>query len=270
MGISQRMATGGWPTSDPFPWVPSTALANAEFILDAGDSSSYSGSGTTWSNLVAAPASGAAQSAYNFTTSGLTFSGTAGNKDAAEYFSTAGSGYATIGSNTTFLNSLHKSGAAFTILCVAFTSGVSSKPVFGTHNNSGPGLRWGINGSGTGRVEFYATNAVPNTVASYYSDYGIPAAGHTLFATSLTADGSSFHYCNGSILTQGGAQTFTATYSSPSAASAAYPAQIYALGNNYSPAGAGFRIPLFAMFNRAMTADELAICYNNLRTRWGI
>ena len=267
MGISQRMATGGWPTSDLFPWVPGTALANAEFILDAGISSSYSGSGTTWSNLVAAPASGAAQSAYNFTTSGLTFSGTAGNKDAAEYFSTAGSGYATIGSNTTFLNSLHKSGAAFTILCVANISGAGNPSYFGTNGAAnGPGVELYLDGSkrpilwignGSGQVLSVSTDVpAPNT---YY-----------VLAMSLSAGGSSFFHLNGSYLTVSGASTFTATYSSPSALAAAYAFQTFAAGNNALPAISGSRVPLFAMFNRAMTADELTICYNNLRTRWGI
>ena len=85
------------------------------FDLDATQSASYSGSGTTWANLVTAPADGSAQTAYDFYTGdGATsttypaFNGSAGSS--AAYWSFDGGDYFGIksGANTAFLNSLQK------------------------------------------------------------------------------------------------------------------------------------------------------------------
>ena len=69
----------------------SDVVDSAVFDIDATQSASYGGTGTTWSNLVASPADGAAQSAYDFqlgdgadSSTYPTFTGTVG--DAAAYF----------------------------------------------------------------------------------------------------------------------------------------------------------------------------------------
>lgn len=80
--------------------------ASTVFHLDATRSESYSGSGTNWANLVAAPSDGETQAAYDFTLSSMTFNGSAG--DQAAYFGTGGAGTAQIGANTTFTNALHR------------------------------------------------------------------------------------------------------------------------------------------------------------------
>lgn len=73
-------------------------IASACYHLDATDSASYSGSGQTWSNLIASPHDGAAQTDFDMylgTTSAATatdptFNGSAGSSSA--YFSTDASG----------------------------------------------------------------------------------------------------------------------------------------------------------------------------------
>lgn len=103
----------------------SAVLASAVFDLDATKAASYSGSGTTWANLVTAPADGSAQTAYDFlrgdgatSTTYPTFNGSAGS--AAAYFGFDGGDYFNLksGTNTAFLNALHKTtgGADFWFL----------------------------------------------------------------------------------------------------------------------------------------------------------
>ncbi len=93
----------------------SDVIASAVFDLDVTQAASYSGSGTTWSNLVAAPADGSAQTAYDFYTGDgstsatyPTFNGSAGNS--AAYWSFDGGDYFDLksGANTAFLRNAHK------------------------------------------------------------------------------------------------------------------------------------------------------------------
>ncbi|MFA7333367.1 MAG: hypothetical protein WC130_03640 [Kiritimatiellia bacterium] len=90
-------------------------LASTVFDLDATQAASYPGTGTTWANLIAAPADGSAQTDYDFfrgngatSTTYPTFTGTPG--DAAAYWSFDGGDrfQKKDGTNTTFLNALHK------------------------------------------------------------------------------------------------------------------------------------------------------------------
>src|SRR5574343_994393 len=94
----------------------SDVIASAVFDLDATQAASYPGSGTTWSNLVTAPADGSAQTAYDFyrgdgstSTTYPTFNGTPGS--AAAYWSFDGGDLFDLksGANTTFLKNAHKS-----------------------------------------------------------------------------------------------------------------------------------------------------------------
>lgn len=93
----------------------SDVLASTVFDLDATQTASYPGTGTTWANLVTAPADGSDQTAYDFltgdgatSTTYPTFNGTAGS--AAAYWSFDGGDRFDLksGANTTFLKNLHK------------------------------------------------------------------------------------------------------------------------------------------------------------------
>lgn len=86
-------------------------VASTVLDLSVACSDSYPGSGTSWANIETSPADSESQSAYNLTTSGLTFTGSAGV--AGAYFASDGNDYAalTSGTNTTFLDGLHKNSA---------------------------------------------------------------------------------------------------------------------------------------------------------------
>ena len=90
-------------------------LASAVFDLDATQSASYPGTGTTWANLVTAPADGSAQTDYDFFTGdGVTsttypaFNGAAGDPGAYWSFDGGDNFRLKSGVNPSFLNNLHK------------------------------------------------------------------------------------------------------------------------------------------------------------------
>lgn len=138
-------------------------LPSTIFDLDATIAASTDGASQTWSNLIAAPADGAAQSAYDFyrgadagvSTDDPAFNGSAGGS--AAYWSVDGGDYfnTTLGTNTDFLKKLHKDDVYDWWLAVAFRTPSS----FGnTHN----GLFGSIgNGSLNGiRLLYLATSDV--------------------------------------------------------------------------------------------------------------
>ncbi len=90
-------------------------LPSTVFDLDATIAASYPGTGTTWANLVPAPADGSAQTDYDFELGGFaglttypTFTGTPG--DPAAYWAFDGGDYFSLksGTNTPFINALNK------------------------------------------------------------------------------------------------------------------------------------------------------------------
>lgn len=82
-------------------------VSSTVFDIDATVSDSYGGSGTTWANLETTPADSAAQSAYDFTNNGFTFTGSAGS--AGAYWLADGTNQFDLGGgNTSFLNNLPK------------------------------------------------------------------------------------------------------------------------------------------------------------------
>ena len=140
-----------------------TGIPKAVFELDAGLSASYSGSGQTWANIVTAPADGSGQTAYDFyrgATNGSegsdpTFNGSAGANSANEYFSFDGGDYLTlVGSNTTFLNSLHKENAVFTWYGFLRTpTSTGNANLFGTNAQSSSNIGIHINISTGGTLQ---------------------------------------------------------------------------------------------------------------------
>lgn len=122
--------------------------------LDATIAASYPGTGVTWANLIAAPADGSAQTAYDFyrgdgstSTTYPTFTGTAG--DAAAYFAHDGGDYFRLksGTNTPFLRDMHKTtgGSDFWIAAAFYTPAADSNidGIMNTQlNATNPGFRF--------------------------------------------------------------------------------------------------------------------------------
>lgn len=127
----------------------SAVVSSAVFQHDATFAASYDGSSQTWANLITSPADGSAQTAYDMVlgttsspaTNDPTFVGSAGS--AAAYWSFDGGDRFTLsGSNTTFLNALHKTtgGTSFWLLtALRVGDSTTSTLVLGT-NSSGSSL----------------------------------------------------------------------------------------------------------------------------------
>lgn len=119
--------------------------SNAVCDLDATIAASYA-SGQKWLNLIASPADGAAQSAYDYTiganttptTDDPTFNGTAGSStayfsfDAGDYFNMTGAT-----STTPLLDTMHQKVPYTIIMCMDITfSSASLQTIFCTGNTS--------------------------------------------------------------------------------------------------------------------------------------
>lgn len=136
----------------------SAIISSAVFDLDFTNASCYSGSGNTVYNLIASPADGAAQSAYDFqfgdginSNRNPVFSGTAGNSAAEFTFPAATQYFKLASSNTAFINSWNKSGTSsgdfWMIFFGNFANSASSQYIFATHPNGGtnPGFSLFLN-----------------------------------------------------------------------------------------------------------------------------
>lgn len=130
---------------------------------DATISDSYSGSGTSWANLIASPADGANQSDYDLTaTNGPTFTGTAGDADA--YWLLAGDNVSdehfllTAASNPPLYRDLHKtsSGNAWWI-AFAYADTQTLNEKWWACRNGGSTQGWAVEQSGL-KVDFIQGN----------------------------------------------------------------------------------------------------------------
>ncbi|HEY8191003.1 MAG TPA: hypothetical protein VIG74_01160 [Alphaproteobacteria bacterium] len=249
-----------------------TVIASCVFDLDATMTTSYGGSGQTWANLIAAPADGAAQTDYDFylgatnsaTTDDPTFNGSAGNP--AAYFSFDGGDRFSIksGSNTSFLNSLHKTtgGADWTCVAALYTNNVSAaNPIINTQSTaSDVGMRCYINASEdpthTQRGSASATvNSSPAHIAT--GTPVIAAFGHS-HGTNKTK-----LWVNSTIGTEPSHSYSTTT------ASATQPMTIGWMPNS-QPAENGMRLYAISMFNAYLSDGEVAsvvAAYNARHTR---
>lgn len=122
-----------------------TVLASAVLQVEATNTTSYGGTGQAWANIIAAPADGSAQSAYDFRlgnssgseSSDPTFTGTAGNS--AAYFALDGGDFFELsGANTTFLNAFHKTtgGTDFTVVLAYNAGSTTGGGLFSTQSSS--------------------------------------------------------------------------------------------------------------------------------------
>ena len=125
-------------------------ISSAVIDLDATVSTSYSGSGTTWANLVTSPADGSAQTAYDFytgngatSTTYPTFNGSAGSS--AAYWSFDGGDYfrKKDGAITSFLQNMHNYSVAGKGFWAAWTGNIptpaSVSSMFATSDSTSEG-----------------------------------------------------------------------------------------------------------------------------------
>ena len=249
---------------------------NLQLCLDAGDVSSYTGSGQSWLDR-----SGNGYDFYRGAGSGSeasdpTFNGTAGALTSSEYFSVDGGDWFTYDSaNETWMQNLHKDNAAYTILAILYPGAVNSyQDICGTGASSAEtGFDLAINGSAKFYLEVDRSSAGSPAITKT-SDSSLSATTWQFLAVSLneaTGLGGGFLWRNGAYLQVGGADTFNSTYTSPSTGSAAGTFQIGARGGTQAtPLLNGSRIAGFAAWSTALTKAQLDSIYSQLASRFGL
>jgi hypothetical protein len=260
------------PTTEGLP-------SSLVFHLDLGHLDSYGGSGQTLANRVASPADGESQTAYDHhfgddgtsDTTDPTFTGTAGALDTNVYASVDGGDYFDIvGSLTTFLNSMHKDSALFTIVMLyRSASSLGQDYLFSTDDNtSGTGITFRQRNNGW--LQFWVGNNNTNSVLNVSSS-GITIATSSIQMVAISVDeasgsGASLFYVKDS----GGTKTtdtFDATYSSPSS-SAADGCTILATPDHAGIATSGVRLFDCMAFNTALTESDLDDVYDMLSVKF--
>ena len=239
--------------------------SNLMICLDPGDSASWPNTGSTWADR-----SGVGN---DFTkASGATFTGTAGVLPS--YFTMSGSGsWFTLGtSNPTSINSLHKDSAAFSILCAIYHD-TEDSAIFGTNggSNSNIGIKYAIQAT-TYLQTFQVSKG--SSVLSVSGSTALNGSGssekkyHIIGLSVDEANNTGFFYADGAYDQVSSSNTFTSTYSSPSASAATYTAQIGAAGNNAVPFGG--RLGWFLMWNgSALTKANFDAIRANASGRYG-
>jgi len=234
---------------------PSIVTQNLIFCVDAGNTKSYPGSGTTWTDL-----------------SGNSNTGTLTN---GPTYSSANGGSFVFNGSTQYSSSSALSGsfASFTVIIWFYPTSVANyqNPIDcnyaynGSTGNLGPRLE--INSSGT--LGWVYSNATADN-SSFYS-HNIVSSGlsaNTWYCAGITYDGStSTTYLNGS--STGLSRT---AYGTPTGFVGVM--NNVTIGKGFSLGGAerifAGRVANVQIYNRALSTTEISQNFNALRGRYGI
>lgn len=246
--------------------------------LDAGSSASYPGSGQTWSDL--------SGNGYDFllgadnsaTATDPTFNGSAGALSSSEYFSLDGGDYFTLdeSANPSVIDALHKDNALVSWLAAVYAPSAwgANDALFGTGDMAGTnnvGMS-ALCATGAGKMGFRAANG-SGSCLSTYPDSALGTSQWLIIGGSINepvGSGGGFYVVNGAYNQVSAANTFTATYSSPSASSAAQKLQLCAGGNGTNVIASGARIACFALWNAALSKANMDTLDALIGPRFGV
>lgn len=251
-----------------------------QVCLDAGALASYPGSGQIWSDL-----SGngfdfllGADNSATATDPTWNAGGTAGALTSSEYFSLDGGDYFTLdeSANPAAFETLHKDNAVLSWLAAVYTPGTwgANDALFGMQggaavNNVGFSC---ICATGAGKLGAFVGRGGAGAL-SIYPDAAITTGAWRILGGSINEPagaGGGFFYDTGSYNQVSAADTFNATYSSPSSSSATYKMQICAAGNGGNPIANGARIACFALWTTALTKANLDTIKALIGPRFGV
>lgn len=257
--IAQRALTERWPTSG-FGGIVSNGLVCA---LDAGVSASYSGSGTTWSNLVASPADGSAQTAWDCNVSDplLVFTGTAGSRSPSTYFRTTGATNFSFNSIPSQAQAWHKTGAEYTMAWWAFTpTGGVSTYMYSNVNSLSSDVGVSMYDS-SGALVYTVQNGVSNgTLSNISAQLGNPRDRWRFIYARMRQSSSSYVLgINGVEGTLSSSLTWGNNTSTSATAYRVWSCNI-----------AGGKIGALYIWNRQLSQDEMVATFNATRNRWGV
>lgn len=243
--------------------------SNLKLCLDAGDQSSYDG-GTSWLDT--------SGNGYNFflgATGGAeasdpTFRGALGSGDAKNtHFSFDSNNYFRYDTTSeAWMNNIHKNNAVFTLCAWVDFGGTGTNSGICGNNTGGitVGFHWR---KATGESPMFVVTNGTGSVISVTMVADVAAAGtYTFLAISLTeATGASgcFMQCQSTV------ETFTSTYTSPSAAAAGFTLDIGCGGNGSMRLPNNSRMSSFAAWEgTALSQASVNNIFNATRGRHGV
>lgn len=228
--------------------------------LDAGDRTSYGGTGQTWTDLSGGSRNFTRGADTSASTDDPTFNGTAGGLSASEFWSFDGADrFAQANANGAFENAHHKDGATRTFCAYLLPASLSAGQVIYGAINSGTNIGVSFLVTSAGTLRLQVGNGTSAT--SFTSTGALTASSAAFVLVSYTINGASFFLINGN------AETFTATVSSPSASNATNAYSIGAAPNGTSPILSGGHLSIVGGFNAALSQAQAVALSTMIRQR---
>jgi len=252
-----------------------------KLCLDAGDAASYT-SGQPWLDR-----SGGGYDFNRGEDSGSasddpTFNGTAGGLSKGEYFELDGGDYFRYDSaNEAWMNALHLNGAIYSVMTWMYLTGASANyQIFMTSLASlDHGMQWGLNSGGGGNAPQFNVvrgNSPSGKALQVELGSAIPGPGWVFVGVSIdepTGSGGGFFYANGDYNQYSGADTFDATYASPSTADATTRPHIGSTGYtspSFDPDGTRYAITAVWQGGTPLTKGNYDSVWSASRDRFGV
>lgn len=239
-----------------------------QLCLDAGDALSAPASATSWLDR-----SGNGYDFFRGTTSGAessdpTFNGTVGGLSSSEYWSFDGGDWFTYDTtNETWMNNLHKDNALFSFIFWIYTPDIAlATSLWGcTNHTSNVGTQIYLGAAEQLRFFVSTGSGIALNVTPIAN---VPIGKWTCVGLSIdeaSGAGASFGFLDGAT------NTFDGTYSSPSAAAAAFTYCIAASPSATNPAENTTRMAMLCAWEgRKLSAAEMTAFYGATRGRFGV
>lgn len=232
--------------------------------LDAGDEYSYL-SGQSWLDRSSGAHDFFLGADVDATITDPTFTGNPGSRSKETYFAHDGGDYFTYDTtNETWMNSLHKDNAVFTLLMWAYLTSVTSVRMAGMASAStSTGIMWGTSVGGLLNQSIFTGSGT----AGAFNGAAVPLNSWALLGWSHNeAVGAS-----GAISFVSGVPTFaTSTYTTPSASDGTSTMKIGGRGDGANNVPSGSRIAMFSAWDVALTSAQLAAYFQATRGRFGV
>lgn len=241
------------------------------FELDAGKSASWPNTGNTWKNI-AEPADGQARSYYDFEVGAAggssayypTFTGTPNGQSANEYFSSDGDDWFGIDNipHGAYFDSLHQDNAAWWAAFAVYFTSSSGGELFTTTGGGEQGTQIGLTSM---KPSIIIRRTGGSSALSATADIALSNnAWHVVGFSINEASALGFLYVDGVYAQVSSADTFNATYSSPSGGTIQFWPRI----PNTPPSGT--RIAWAAFGKGYITKAQMDVETVSIRARLGL
>ena len=244
--------------------------SNLKLCFDAGDSASYGGSGQTWTDR------GGTQDFWfgadgGSSTDDPSFNGSPGGLSSSEYMGSNGGDFFRAKAQPAFIQNVHKNNARWAGFAVVYQTGNNALGITGTTGTGSPavGFDWILN-SGVQTL----TVGTGGAAALYKPCDSVVGANVWNFLAvdvdEATGAGGGFFRKNKAYDQVSSSDTWDATYSSPSASSAAQTVEIGARGNGDIAMANGSQKACFAFWQGGgITEAEFDAIYDALNGERG-